>query len=34
MEQLSKEEVAIMSQDSYYRDNSHLTLEQRQQIQL
>ena len=32
MEQLSKEEVAIMSQDSYYRDNSHLTMEQRQQI--
>ena len=32
MEQLSNGEVAIMSQDSYYRDNSHLTLEQRQQI--
>ncbi len=29
---LPKDEVAVLSQDSYYRDNSHLPLEERQQI--
>ena len=29
MDQFSENEVAILSQDSYYRDNSHLPLEQR-----
>ncbi|MFN8257737.1 MAG: uridine kinase [Bacteroidales bacterium] len=31
-ETLPKEKVAIISQDSYYRDNSHLPLEARQEI--
>ncbi len=30
--QLPKGEVAILSQDSYYKDNSHLPLEERQKI--
>jgi uridine kinase len=29
---LDKEEVAILPQDSYYKDNSHLPLEERQKI--
>ncbi len=29
---LKKGDVAVISQDAYYRDNSHLPLEQRQQI--
>ena len=29
---LPKGEVAVLSQDSYYKDNSHLPLEERQQI--
>ena len=29
---LKKGDVAVLSQDAYYRDNSHLPLEQRQQI--
>lgn len=32
IERLPKGEVAILSQDSYYRDNSHLTMEERQKI--
>ncbi len=32
IEQLPKGEVAILSQDSYYKDNSHLQLEERQKI--
>ncbi|MBS1686053.1 MAG: uridine kinase [Bacteroidetes bacterium] len=32
MEKFTKADVAVMSQDSYYRDNAHLTLEQRQLI--
>jgi uridine kinase len=32
MEKLTKADVAIMSQDSYYRDNSHLSIEDRQLI--
>lgn len=32
MEKFTSADVAIMSQDAYYRDNSHLTLEQRQLI--
>lgn len=28
--QFSADEVAVLSQDSYYKDNSHLTLEERQ----
>ena len=32
MEKLTKEEVAIVSQDSYYRDNADKTLEERQLI--
>ena len=32
MEKLTKADVAIMSQDSYYRDNSHLSVEDRQLI--
>lgn len=32
MKSLSREEVAILSQDSYYKDNSHLPLTERQQI--
>lgn len=32
MEQLPKDEVTVLSQDSYYRDNSHLPLDERQQI--
>jgi uridine kinase len=32
IENLPKGEVAILSQDSYYRDNSHLPLEERQEI--
>ena len=32
IEQLPKDEVAIISQDSYYKDNSHLPLEERQEI--
>ncbi|MEA2042024.1 MAG: uridine kinase [Bacteroidota bacterium] len=31
-EQLPKNEVAVISQDSYYKDNSHLLLEERQKI--
>ena len=30
--QLPKKEVAILSQDSYYKDNSHLPLKKRQEI--
>lgn len=29
---LPKEEIAILSQDSYYKDNSHLPLEERQKM--
>jgi uridine kinase len=32
MDRLSRSEVTIMSQDSYYKDNAHLTLEERQLI--
>lgn len=32
IENLPKDEVAIIPQDSYYRDNSHLPLEERQEI--
>jgi uridine kinase len=32
IEKLPKDEVAIIPQDSYYRDNSHLPLEERQEI--
>ena len=32
MEQIPKGEVAVLSQDSYYKDNSHLPLEERQKI--
>jgi len=32
MERLTKKEVAIISQDSYYRDNAAIPLEQRQHI--
>jgi uridine kinase len=32
MDGVDREEVAIISQDSYYRDNSHLTLADRQRI--
>lgn len=32
MESLPKDEVAVISQDSYYRDNSHIPLEERQKI--
>ncbi|MCD4791724.1 MAG: uridine kinase [Bacteroidales bacterium] len=32
IEQLPKGEVAVLSQDSYYKDNSHLQLEERQKI--
>lgn len=32
MEQLPVDEVAILPQDSYYRDNGHLPLEERQKI--
>ncbi|WP_430973656.1 uridine kinase [Sunxiuqinia rutila] len=32
IEQLPKNEVAVISQDSYYRDNSHLPMEQRKEI--
>jgi uridine kinase len=32
MEKLTREDVAVMSQDSYYRDNANLTMEQRQLI--
>jgi len=32
LEKLPQDEVAILSQDSYYKDNSHLPLEERQQI--
>jgi uridine kinase len=32
IESLPKGEVAMLSQDSYYRDNSHLPLEERQEI--
>ena len=30
--QLSKDKVAVLSQDSYYRDSSHLPLEERQKL--
>ena len=32
IEQLPNGEVAVLSQDSYYKDNSHLQLEERQKI--
>lgn len=32
IEKLPQGEVAVLSQDSYYRDNSHLSLEDRQKI--
>lgn len=32
MEKLPQGEVAVISQDSYYKDNSHLPLEERQKI--
>ena len=32
IESLPKNEVAVLSQDSYYKDNSHLPLEERQEI--
>ena len=31
LEQFSKDEVAVLSHDSYYYDNSELTLEERRQ---
>lgn len=31
-QKLSSDEVAVLSQDAYYRDNSHLPLEERQKI--
>ncbi|MHA7110347.1 uridine kinase [Sunxiuqinia elliptica] len=32
IEQLPQNEVAVISQDSYYRDNSHLPMEERKEI--
>ena len=32
IEKLPKDEVAILSQDSYYKDNGHLPIEERQKI--
>ncbi len=32
LEKIPKDRVAVVPQDAYYRDNSHLPLEQRQQI--
>ena len=32
MEQLPNNQVALLSQDSYYKDNSHLKLEDRQEV--
>lgn len=32
MEHFSKDEVAIIPQDSYYKDNAHLSMEERSQI--
>lgn len=32
LEKLPQDEVAILSQDAYYKDNSHLPLEERQKI--
>ena len=32
LERIPEDRVAFMPQDSYYRDNSHLPIEQRQQI--
>ena len=32
IELLPQDEVTILSQDSYYRDNSHLPMEERQEI--
>lgn len=32
LESIPREKVAIISQDSYYRDNSHISLEERQKI--
>ena len=32
IESLPKNEVAVLSQDSYYKDNSHMPLEERQEI--
>ena len=32
IEKLPKEQIAVISQDSYYRDSSHLPLEERQEI--
>ncbi len=32
IKRLSEKDVAILSQDAYYRDSSHLTLEERQKI--
>ncbi|MGQ7869383.1 uridine kinase [Sunxiuqinia sp. sy24] len=32
IEQLPQNEVAVISQDSYYKDNSHLPMEQRKEI--
>ncbi|MGQ8336322.1 uridine kinase [Sunxiuqinia sp. A32] len=32
MNQLASEEVAVISQDSYYKDNSHLPIEERRKI--
>jgi uridine kinase len=32
MGKLPKDEVAVLSQDSYYKDNSHMPLEERQEI--
>ena len=32
IDQLPKNEVAILTQDSYYKDSSHLPMEERQEI--
>lgn len=32
LEKINRSEVAVLSQDSYYKDNSHLTLEERRLI--
>ena len=32
IEKLSTDEIAVLSQDSYYKDNSNLPMEERQKI--
>ena len=32
MQKLTKKEVAVISQDSYYKDNSHITMEERRGV--